>query len=578
MKKLLCLVLSLVMVLGLAVCVQAEAANMTPGTYEAGFRGYASEIVVAVTVDEMTITDVQIKSHDETDGIGSYALDFIPGEIVAQQTALVDMVSGATATSAAIRAAVMDCLKQAGADMSAFLKDPVKPEPQDLTLDTDIVIIGAGAAGLTAALEATNNGASVIVVEKMDIPGGNTVRSSGTWNLAAHPEQLEAVKTNPNIAANRKTVEEFVTYTMEGGHNINNLELVQTMVENSAGITEWVRDQGFEVSLKGTYAGAYVPGEARGLITGLKDRFEAKGGQVLLSTKATAITMADGKAAGITGTTATGGNLTVNSKAVIDAAGGFGYNLEMVYALKPEFTGFVTNNQVGALGEGIEMAQAVGAALVDMEQIQAHPSVHQATANMLTEECRNMGGILINTSGKRFINECTYRDVVANAILEQDQQFAYLLVNQDIIDNNNNIAGYIKVGTLLGPFETVDELAAYMNVDKATFEETFNNWNQYVADQNDPEFGSAFTWIRDLAQGPWYASPVAPGIHHTMGGVKINTNTEVISTEDAIIPGLFACGEVTGGVHGGNRVGGNAILDCLVFGKIAGDNAAAYVK
>lgn len=599
MKKVLSLFLACIMVLGLAACAQQadpepsgeptpaplaeptaqleEPAGMTPGAYTASFRGYTSDVVTTVTVSETAIESVDV-AHDETIGIGDYAVNSMPAEIVALQTAMVDAVAGATATSAAIRAGVMDCLKQAGADLSVFAAEAAKPTPEDITLNTDIVVIGAGAAGLTAALEALNEGASVIVVEKMDLPGGNTVRSSGAWNVAAHPEQVAAAQENPNLAKNRTTVEDFVQFTMEGGHNINNIDLVRTMVENSASVTDWMRDQGFEISFGDTKTSASVPGDARGLITGLKEKIEAKGGTLMLSTKADAIAMAEGKAVGITGTTGTGGKLTVNAKAVVVATGGFGYNLEMVYKLKPEFTGFVTNNQVGAMGDGILMAQAAGADVVDMEQIQAHPTVHQATANMLTEGCRGAGGILINTAGKRFTNECGFRDVVANAILEQDQQFAYILVNQEIVDTNANIAGYIKLGTLTGPFSTMDELVAFMGVDKAAFEETFNNWNQYVAGQNDPEFQSTFSWIRDLSTGPWYAAPVAPGIHHTMGGIRIDTKTQVISTAGEVIPGLFACGEVTGGVHGGNRVGGNAILDCLVFGRIAGMESTAYIK
>lgn len=550
---------------------KAAAGAMKPGSYTASYHGYTSDVVVETTVSGDAIVSVKVVDEGETVGIGSYAIERMPGEMVEKQTAMVDMVTGATATSMAIRQGVLDCLKQAGADMAVFAKEPEAPVPTDVTYETDIVVIGAGAAGLSAAVEALDSGASVIVVEKMDIPGGNTVRSSGAFNVAGHPEQVEH-------NAKRADVEYFIDYTMTGGHNINNPELVRYMVENSAGIVDWMREIGFEAKFGEGYGSCNVPGVARGLITGFRDKVEARGGKVLMHTKANEILMENGKAVGIKATGADGGTVTVRAKAVIVATGGFGYNLKMCYELKPEFDGFVTNNHVGATGDGIVMATAVGAATVDMEQIQAHPTVHQATANMLTEGCRTAGGILINTSGKRFIDECTYRDVVANAILAQDEKHAFLLLNQGIVDSNVNIQGYIKLGTLTGPYDSIDAAADAMGVSREALAETVANWNSYVAQKNDPEFGSHFEWFRDLSVGPWYVSQIAPGIHHTMGGLKINTSTEVLNEAGEAIPGLFACGEVTGGVHGGNRVGGNAILDCLVFGYTAGGQSAAYVK
>jgi fumarate reductase flavoprotein subunit len=225
----------------------------------------------------------------------------------------------------------------------------------------------------------------------------------------------------------------------------------------------------------------------------------------------------------------------------------------------------------------MKMARAVGADLIDMEFIQIHPTVHQASSTMLTEEIRNSGGILLNSSGRRFTNEVTYRDVVSAAILSQEGGRACIVLNKDIMDNNANVRGYLDIG-LLKEYATLDEVAKYMNADPDVVKASIETWNGYVADKNDPEFNSSFTWLRDLSSGPYYALYIAPGIHHTMGGVKINEKTEVISTGGTVIPGLFAAGEVAGGVHGGNRIGGNAILDILFFGRIAGGNAAVFAE
>ena len=539
--------------------LESGSAAMVPGTYTHTYRGYCSDVMVATTVSHDEILAVDILSEDETVGIGSYALARVPAVIVQYQSAGVDGVSGATATSNAILASVRDSLRDAGADMGVFNARPAPAEPKDETFDTDVVVIGAGAAGFAAAVSAIDSGAKVIVLEKMDIPGGNTVRSSGVWNVRG-PEQA--------------AIDEFVEYTMTGGHNLNNKALVQIMVEGSSRIGPWLADHGFRVR----EGGGSVEGLARGLITGYYHKIEEMGGMILYTTKAEEILMQDGKACGVRATGKNGGTVTVNAKAVVLATGGFGYDLERCYRLKPELTGMITNNQVGATGDGIDMAQAIGANLIDIEQIQAHPTVEQSTATLVTEGVRGAGGILLNAEGKRFTDECNYRDVVAAAILAQPGAYAYVVFNQDLYDSNGNIPTYDKVG-IVAHCENTADIAAYIGVDEQTVADTFAAWHEACEQQNDAAFNTSFKWTRDItASGPWYVIKIAPGIHHTMGGVEINTETQVISTEGQPIPGLFACGEVTGGVHGGNRVGGNALIDCQVFGIIAGENAAAFAK
>lgn len=297
---------------------------------------------------------------------------------------------------------------------------------------------------------------------------------------------------------------------------------------------------------------------------------------LLTSTLANTILTKDGAAVGIVATGKDGETVTVNAKAVLLATGGFGANSAMVEQYKPELAGFMTTNAAGAQGQGIVMAEAVGAATVDMEQIQIHPTVQFDTAALITEGLRGDGAILVNAEGKRFIDEVGTRDVVSAAEIAQTGSYSWLVVDQAMVDASTVIQGYIKKGyTFTG--NTYEELAEAIGVDAAAFAETMNTWNGYVEAKNDPDFGRT-SFANQLNTAPYYAIKVSAGVHHTMGGLKINTSAEVLDTNGNAIPGLFAAGEVTGGVHGANRLGGNAVTDIVVFGRIAGASAAEYAS
>ena len=298
------------------------------------------------------------------------------------------------------------------------------------------------------------------------------------------------------------------------------------------------------------------------------------GVEIILDTTAQEILTNDaGAATGVVGTAKDGSKVTVHAKSVILATGGFGANLDMVAQLKPSLKGFVTTNAAGAQGQGITMAQAVGAATVDMDQIQIHPTVEQETSALITEGLRGDGAILVNNEGNRFCDEVGTRDAVSAAELAQGE-FVWLVVDQKMVDASSVIAGYISKGfTTQG--ESVEALAQAMNVPADALAATLEGWNASVAAGKDEAFGRT-SFAQPLDTAPYYAIKVAPGVHHTMGGLSINTDTQVLNEAGEVIPGLFAAGEVTGGVHGANRLGGNAVSDFVVFGRIAGANAADY--
>ena len=441
----------------------------------------------------------------------------------------------------------------------------------------DIVVIGAGGAGMTAAIQAVQDGATnVVIIEKTGMAGGNTTRSTGGLNASETTFQdRDGIEDSNQL---------FIDDTMKGGKNINDPELVKYMAENSAEALYWVNDMGADLTVVGLFGGASVkrihrPSDTSAvgpvLVKTLLSVVEKNNIPVLYNTKAEEIiTDANGAVSGVKVTDAEG-TYTINCKAVIIATGGFGANSEMVEKLNANLKGFGTTNVAAATGDGIAMGTAIGAATVDMEQIQTHPTVHPETQTMYTEAVRGNGAIIVNKEGARFTNEMGTRDVVSAAILEQTDGQAWLIFDEAVRKSLKAIEGYISAGIVFQS-ETIEGLAAEIGADPATLSATMAKFADDVKAGNEDEFGRAGLEL-PLTEANFYACMVAPAIHHTMGGLKINTAAEVLNEEGNAIAGLFAAGEVTGGVHGANRLGGNAVTDIVVFGKAAGTSACDYV-
>ena len=595
------------------------------GDFTGTAKGFGGDVSVTLTLTDGAITGCTAEGKDETEGVGSQAIAKMPGAIAESGSIAVDGVSGATITSTAIKEAAAAALTAAGLNPDDY-KTAVEKDAaaEDSTVDADVVVVGAGGAGMTAAITAAAEGKSVVILESQSMVGGNSVRATGGMNAGKTVYQDEnefgesagvekTLKTaaekyadNETITALAKTVsEQWAAYqanptgyfdsvelmeldTMIGGKGINDPELVETLCANSADAIDWLDEHGITLHNVSSFGGASVkrihrPVNAEGktvsvgsyMIPLLEENCEKAGVKMMLDTTATEIlTDANGAAVGVKATGASGETVTVNAKAVVLATGGFGANLDMVVKYKPELKGFMTTNAPGIQGQGIEMAQAIGAATVDMDQIQIHPTVEANTAALITEGLRGDGAILINEEGQRFIDEVGTRDVVSAAEIAQTGSYSWLVVDQAMADASSVIQGYIKKGyTVTGA--TYEELGKAMGVDAAAFAETMEKWNGYVEAKNDPDFGRT-SFANPLNTAPYYAVKVTAGVHHTMGGLKINANTEVLNEKGEVIPGLFAAGEVTGGVHGANRLGGNAVADFTVFGRIAGAAASDY--
>ena len=633
-KRIAALALAAVMAFGLTACgggssssTAAPASSGEAGGVSGEFTGTATgmgEVTVTVTLTDGVITACKVVGDSETEGIGSVVVESAPDEIVSGNKGAIDVVSGATITSDAINEALAAALAAAGLDAADFTGNEDASAAEDRVIDTDIVIVGAGGAGMTAAITAAEAGKDVVILESQAMVGGNSVRATGGMNAAETPAQDENEFTesagvektletaasewadNETITALANTVaEQWAAYqanpegyfdsvelmeldTLIGGHGINDPALVETLCSNSADAVAWLGEQGIELSSVGAAGGASVkrihrPVDDQGLVISvgsymiprLQSKCEELGVEILLNTTANKIlTDADGAAVGIEATDKNGAAVTVNAKAVILATGGFGANLDMVTEYRPELEGFMTTNAAGAQGQGIDMAVAIGAGTVDMDQIQIHPTVEANTAALITEGLRGDGAILVNAEGNRFTDEVGTRDVVSAAEIAQTGSYSWLVIDQAMADASSVIQGYIKNGyTVTG--ETYEELAEAMGVDAAAFAATMDKWNAAVAAGVDEEFGRT-SFANPLDTAPYYAIKVTAGIHHTMGGLTINPQTQVLAGDGTVIDGLYAAGEVTGGVHGGNRLGGNAVADFVVFGRIAGEQAAAY--
>jgi fumarate reductase flavoprotein subunit len=569
-RKILSFLVAMMMLVTLAFTgCSKQQAIYTAGTYEGEGQGHQGPIVVEVTVNETEIEEIEIIEFNDSDFAVNPA-NQMTENIIEANSAEIDAVAGASVTSKGVLDAVKDALSKAYVDRSDSSSDTA------VSKTADVVVIGSGGAGLTAAIEASANGAKVIVLEKMPVIGGNTKYATGGLNAAETISQ-EALGIEDSV-------ESYIEDTMTGGYDINDLDLVTTLAENSAETVAWLIEIGADLTDVGRMAGASQDRAHRPtggapvgnhLVDVLYAKAQEMGIDVRLDSEVIEVVSEGGKASGVV-VSAADGEYTIESKAVVIATGGFGANNELVASYDAALEGYGTTNHPGATGDVIEFAEAFDIAYIDMEQIQTHPTVMPSNNYMITEAVRGNGAILVNREAKRFVNELETRDVVSDAQLAQTGASGFLLFDQSVRESLSAIDGYYEKGFLIEG-QTIEELAEALEIDSATLKATIDGYNSFVNSGTDSEFGRA-DMPRELSVGPYYAVEVAPAIHHTMGGIKINTNAEVFNNNGETIEGLFAAGEVTGGVHGGNRLGGNALADITTFGRIAGKNAAEFIK
>ncbi|MGX7244772.1 flavocytochrome c [Enterococcus quebecensis] len=440
----------------------------------------------------------------------------------------------------------------------------------------DIVIIGAGGSGMTAALQAKESGMNPVILEKMPVAGGNTIKSSSGMNASQTKFQKEEGITDSN--------DKFFEETLKGGKGTNDKELLRYFVDHSADAIDWLDSKGIELSNLTITGGMSekrthrpADGSAIGgyLVDGLVRNVKEEKIPLFVNANVTELMEKNGQVDGVKVKLNDKETKEIKAGAVIVTTGGFGANKEMLEEYDPKLKDYVTTNQEGSTGDGIKMIEKLGGATVDMKEIQIHPTVQQDKSFLIGEVVRGEGAILASKEGVRFVNEMDTRDKVSAAITALPDKSAYLVFDQGVRDRAKAIDFYDEQGFVVEG-NTIEELAKKIDMPEAKLKETLEQWNKNVQGKSDTQFGRKTGMDNDLSKGPFYAIKIAPGIHHTMGGVKINTKTEVLKEDGSPIKGLYAAGELTGGLHGANRIGGNAVADIIIFGRQSGTESANF--
>ena len=547
------------------------------GEWTGSGEGRGGSIIAKVTVKNHQVELVTIVSQSES-VFAQDAINSIVESAVGRTDVMsveVDGVTGATLTSTG----VIDAINMAiNASMGK------KPESVKIYKDgtCDIVIVGAGGAGLSAAVAAaeTDGSLKIIVLEKQGIMGGNTNYSTGGINAAETDVQRSlGIEDSKDL---------FYDDTMRGGKQENIPALVRNLVEHAPVTISWLIGLGTDLSDVGLMGGSSVKrthrpqgGAAIGphLMKVLQTASNKDNIEIRTSNKVTGLlTSVDGSVTGVKVQNADGSSYTLTSKAVIIATGGFGANLDMVTRLQPSLSGFATLNHPGATGDAFGWVTAIGGDTIQMANIQIHPTAEATNHILITEAVRGNGAILVNHGGQRFCNEMDTRDVVSAAILEQDGGEAFLIFDQAVRQSLASIETYANQHLLVEGV-SVEELASLVGIPLEKLSESVSRYNDQQKKGIDDDFGrSATEMTRSLETPPYYAVCVTPAIHHTMGGLSVNTETQVLRADGSPIPGLYAAGEVTGGLHGANRLGGNGVADIVVNGRLAGMTASKKLK
>lgn len=588
MKKTLAWLLMGAMLLVSCVGASAEAQGMTPGTYSVTATGFHGDIKLDVTVDAQSITAIEVVEQSETEGIGAAALPVLVNAVLENQTIGVDSVAGATVTSTAFKAAMEDALTQAGADMALFTAPVEAGELEAVELEADIVVVGGGAAGLSAGLTALQNGASVILLEKTGVVGGaSAMAGAGTMATGSVWQAEDGYEDSP---------EQLVADMLANGHNKNHLPTVELFANTIGAAFDWlVSEDGAAVPYQRsgdptrTYSGV---GRGAGVCASLADSFVAAGGTLMLNTPATEL-IVDGGA--VTGVKAEGNGkaYTISADAVILASGGYGANDELV---PDEYKAFVYAGHAGAEGDAIAMVAGLDADLINMELINTQPN-SMILPSGLGQYCNpgvgrayGLSGFMVNQDGVRFFHENANAWDLMQAMKLNDAQ--YLIMDQDTFDGFNtgmtasaiytmeNVEEWLKDDYAGQPVmktaATLEELADKLGIPADALVASAAAFNEVAAQGGTDEFGRTLTVVQS-EEGPYYALQLHIRYYASLGGLHVDDSMRVLTTAQEPIPGLYAAGEVVGGLEGDVYMGATLFGWAIASGHNAGISASAVI-
>lgn len=610
-----------------------SAAGLKDGTYEVNETGHNGPIDFTIEIKDGKIAAIDVVNSYETPGVSTKALETdLPEKVIETQSIGVDAINGATISSRALLSAVKKSIEEAGGNPDDYMIAEEKKDPEEIEKEADVVIVGGGGAGLAAAVEAADAGASVAIIEKSGYVGGNTLISGGIYNtndaklqekeemtpgltalieeaLEEEPKDEEHAQLQEDLRADYEAWKEngskgiydskywFALQTWNGGDKVANLDLVKELTYKAEEGLDWLHDLGWNYRDNVTAgAGSLYPRThsvdeplGTGYIKAYMDKLDKdENVEITYNTRANKLIEEDGKIVGVVAEDTDGNTYTFKAnRGVILTTGGFAGNKDLINEYNTsgkwsDLSEVKSSNLPAITGDGIEMAKEVGADLVDMDQIQllylGNLNVSSITKGTFQPKGAE-GLIYVNKDGKRFVKEDGRRDEISLAFLEQEDQIGYTVECLDSgvdYEKSTDLGGVpikalIEDGTVFYG-ETLEEAANAAGINAENLQKTVDEFNQIV-DENKAhdEFGRSVFGTK-LENGPWYIIPKTPAIHHTMGGLKIDEDCHVINGDGEIIDGLFAAGEVVGGIHGANRLGGNALVDTVVFGRTAGQS------
>lgn len=591
LKKLLCIMISAAMVLAFVGCSGADQAKDTtadsttteaqngneetqadiseptafvPGTYTGISEGRGGPIVIQMEFSEDAILDVTVVTHNETYLTGNIPLELYPDLIVENQSINVDIVSGATISSVAFLDAVYNCFEQAGGDTAAFNAEIPTADPYT-DCATDIVVVGGGASGMTAAAKAAEAGANVILLEKLDFLGGTSAYSIESFG--ATEDYVHASLGNP--VSNDQNYASYVAANPTG-----NPDAFRILADENGNAANWLRSIGAPLAVTSGGSSSTASRETgkmgQVITSALMAEIEKQGVDIRVGNRATEILMENGVVSGVK-VSNDAGEYTITASAVILATGGFGADNEMVSEYVPSLKGYANSCSIGASGDGQDMAVAVGGQLGNMEAVRVNFTYYTDGLRVYYMGCLpNTGAIVVNEDGERFVNDQGGYGVGMQVVAQGGT--CYAIFDQSMVDSIADVREYYELG-LYESADTIEELAAKIGVNAEGLATTIANYRSYVANGVDEEFNRAMLNLT-FDEAPYHACKLTCHVQGTFGGIVTNTATEVTDAAGNAIPGLYAAGECAYvGTNGANPMTVN-----VVFGTIAGENAAEYVK